>query len=122
MQIAAYVLAGVVLLIHIYIVLIETVLFRSVGVRVFRIAPGEVERMAPVMSNQGCYNLFLVAALALGLFYPVPDIANAFLIYGLVCVIVAGLWGGLTVSRRILYVQALPAAAALAAYSLGGSA
>ena len=113
MQIAAYLLAGLVLLIHIYIVLIETVLFRSAGVRVFRIAPSEVERLAPVMSNQGCYNLFLVAALALGLFYPLADIANAFLIYGLVCVVVAGLWGSLTVSRRILYVQALPAAAAL---------
>jgi putative membrane protein len=115
MQTAAYVLAGLVLLIHVYIVLIETVLFRSVGARVFRIAPGEVERMAPVMSNQGCYNLFLVAALALGLFYPRADIAEAFLIYGLVCVVVAGLWGGLTVSRRILYVQALPAALALGA-------
>jgi putative membrane protein len=118
MQIAAYLLAGVVLLIHIYIVLIETVLFRSAGVRVFRIAPGEVERLAPVMSNQGCYNLFLVAALALGLFYPRADIASAFLIYGLACVVVAGMWGGLTVSRRILYVQALPAAVALAVYFL----
>jgi putative membrane protein len=99
-------------------VLIETVLFRSAGVRVFRIAPGEVERLASVMSNQGCYNLFLVAALALGLFYPRTDIASAFLIYGLACVVVAGLWGGLTVSRRILYVQALPAAVALAVYFL----
>jgi putative membrane protein len=119
MQIAAYLLAGLVLLIHIYIVLIETVLFRSIGVRVFRIAPSEVERMAPVMSNQGCYNLFLVAALTLGLFFPLADIANAFLIYGLACVVIAGLWGGLTVSRRIFYVQALPAAVALAAYVLG---
>jgi putative membrane protein len=118
MQMAAYGLAGIVLLIHIYIVLIETVLFRSVGVRVFRVAPGEVERMAPVMSNQGCYNLFLVAALALGLFYPRPEIAEAFLIYGLACVILAGVWGGVTVSRRILLVQALPAALALGAYLL----
>jgi putative membrane protein len=118
MQIAAYALAGLVLLIHIYIVLIETVLFRTSGVRVFRIAPGEVERLAPIMSNQGCYNLFLVAALTLGLFHPLTDVASAFLIYGLACVVVAGLWGGLTVSRRILYVQALPAAVALAAYIL----
>jgi putative membrane protein len=115
MQMAAYVLAGLVLLIHIYIVLIETVLFRSIGVRVFRIAPGEVERLAPVMSNQGCYNGFLVAALALGLFHPQPAIAEAFLVYGLACVIVAGLWGAVTVSRRILFVQAVPAVLALAA-------
>lgn len=118
MQIAAQILAGLVLLLHAYFALLETVLFRTRGAKVFGIPREEVERMAPVMSNQGCYNLFLVAALALGLFYPEPAIAEAFLIYGLVCVIVAGIWGAVTVMMRILYVQALPAALALAAHLL----
>jgi putative membrane protein len=115
MPIAAFILTGIVLLIHIYIVLIETVLFRTVGAKAFRIPPDRIEQMAPVMSNQGCYNLFLVAALVLGLAYPEAEVSDAFSVYGLSCVIVAGLWGGLTVSRRIFIIQALPAALALAA-------
>ena len=74
-----------------------------------------VAEMAPVLSNQGCYNLFLVAALAVGLFYPEEEIAQAFTVYGLVCAIVAGLWGGVTVARKIVLIQTLPAAIALAA-------
>jgi putative membrane protein len=74
--------------------------------------------MAPIMPNQGCYNLFLVAALGLGLFYPDPVIARAFVIYGLSCVIVAGIWGAATVMMRILYIQTVPAALALLAVLL----
>lgn len=115
MQYAAFLLTALVLVIHIYIVLLETVLFRSLGVKAFRIPPDRVEAMVPVMSNQGCYNLFLVAALTLGLFYPEEEIAQAFTVYGLVCVIIAGVWGGITVARKILFIQTFPAALALAA-------
>jgi putative membrane protein len=115
MQIAAFILTGLVLVIHIYIVLLETLLFRSLGVKAFRIAPDRVEDMAPILSNQGCYNLFLVAALALGLSYPETEVADAFTVYGLACVVVAGLWGGMTVARKILFIQTVPAVLALAA-------
>jgi len=115
MSIVANVFAGLVLLIHVYIVLLETVLFRSRGRRVFGVKSEEVERLAPLMSNQGCYNGFLVAALALGFLYPDPAIARAFLWFGLACVAVAGLWGGITVMRRILFVQTLPAVIAMLA-------
>ena len=115
MPIAAFILTFLVLLIHVYIVLIETVLFRSQGAKVFRIPPDRVEAMAPVLSNQGCYNLFLVAALGLGLAYPEAEVSDAFTVYGLVCVIVAGLWGAITVARKILFVQTVPAVLALAA-------
>jgi putative membrane protein len=118
MQTVAAILTSLVFLIHVYIVLLETVMFRSRGVKVFGIPPEQVERMAPVMSNQGCYNLFLVAALGLGLFYPDPVIARAFVIYGLSCVIVAGIWGAATVMIRILYIQTVPAALALLAVLL----
>ncbi len=118
MQIAASLLTGLVLLIHVYIVLLETVMFRARGVKAFGIPPARIEEMAPVMSNQGCYNLFLVAALGLGLLYPDPAIAEAFTIFGLGCVIVAGIWGAATVMLRILYIQTVPAALALAAVLL----
>jgi putative membrane protein len=118
MHTAAAILTSLVFLLHVYIVLLETVLFRTRGAEVFSIPKDRIEDMAPVMSNQGCYNLFLVAALGLGLFHPNPVIANAFTLFGLGCVIVAGIWGAATVMRRILFVEALPAALALAAYLL----
>jgi putative membrane protein len=116
MPYAAFALTALVMVIHIYIVLLETVFFRTRGVKAFGIAPDRVEEVARLMSNQGCYNLFLVVALALGLFYPEEEIAQAFTVYGLGCVIVAGLWGGITVARKILFIQTLPAAVALTAY------
>lgn len=115
MQIAANILAGLVLLIHVYIVLLETVMFRTRGRKVFGLSDEKAEIMAPAMSNQGCYNGFLAAALAVGFLHPDPAIARAFTVYGLACVAVAGIWGAVTVQKRILYVQTVPAALALAA-------
>lgn len=110
-------MVGLVMLIHVYFALLETVLFRSRGVKVFRLTPEKADMMAPIMSNQGVYNLFLVAALAIGLFWPAPDVAQAFVLFGLSCVIVAGVWGAATVMRTIFFVQALPAIVALGLYA-----
>lgn len=110
---AANVLIAVVCLIHILIFLAETVFYRSWGVKVFKIKAEEVEEKATAMSNQGCYNGFLAAALLLGLVYPDPVVAKAFALYGLLCVAVAGVWGALTVARKVLFVQTVPAALGL---------
>lgn len=114
MALTATLLTAFVMLIHVYIVLIETVLFRSRGVKVFGMSPEKADIMAAGMFNQGCYNGFLVAALALGLGMQPPHGA-AFAVFGLVCVCVAGVVGGLTVGKRIFFVQTVPAAAALLA-------
>ncbi len=116
MLVVAKVLTGVVALIHVYIVVLEMLLFRSRGPKVFGVAPEHVEVLAPAMSNQGLYNGFLVAALGLGLFLPDPALSTAFTRFGLICVIVAGIWGAITVNPRILVVQAVPAVLALAAW------
>jgi putative membrane protein len=116
MEMLAYALTGLVVLFHISVVVIETVLFDQVGTRVFRLSPEKAAIVKPAMSNQGCYNCFLVAALALGLLWPEPAIAHAFLIYGLACVVVAGIWGGVTVGKRITILQSIPAALALLAF------
>ena len=121
MLLTTQILAALVLLLHVYFVLLETVLYRSRGYKVFGIPKDQMESRASAMSNQGCYNGFLVAAIALGFFYPDPVIARAFMVYGLVCVIVAGVWGGVTVATKILYIQALPAALALVALYLSKS-
>ena len=64
-------------------------------------------------ANQGLYNGFLAAGLVWGLFHPNPAFAFQIKMFFLLCVIVAGAYGAATVSRRILYVQAAPAALAL---------
>lgn len=115
MLLTANILAALVLAIHVYIVLLETVLFRTRGRKVFGLSAAQVEAMAPVMSNQGCYNGFLAAALVLGFVHPDPATASAFTVFGLLCVAVAGIWGAVTVQKRILYVQTVPAALALIA-------
>jgi putative membrane protein len=116
MLLIATILTAIVVAIHVYIVLIETVLFRTRGRKVFGIKEGQVDALAPLMSNQGCYNGFLVAMLAVGLLHPAPAIGRAFVVFGLACVAVAGVWGAATVSRRILFVQTVPAALALIAW------
>ena len=113
MLLAAQIVTGIVALIHVYIVLLETVLFETRGKRVFGLTDAAAAIVKPAMSNQGCYNGFLVAALALGLFWPEPAIAKAFAVFGLACVAVAGVWGGLTVKRAILLIQTLPAVVGL---------
>lgn len=113
MLLTARILVGLVLLIHVYIVLLETVLFKSRGGKVFGLNRDQVESMAPAMANQGCYNGFLVVALILGFILHDPAVADAFMLYALGCVAVAGIVGALTVQIRILYVQTVPAAAAL---------
>jgi putative membrane protein len=115
MAIAAQVLIALIALLHVYFVLLETVLFKTRGRRVFGLSAEKAEIMAPAMSNQGCYNGFLVAALVLALVHPDPAVARAFAVFGLVCVAVAGVWGAATVKKTILYFQTLPAVLALAA-------
>jgi putative membrane protein len=69
--------------------------------------------------NQGLYNGFLAAGLALSFLAP-PETAYLGRLFLLGCVVVAGLYGAATVSRGILLVQALPGALALAAVALAG--
>jgi putative membrane protein len=64
-------------------------------------------------ANQGLYNGFLAAGLIWGLLHPTPSIAFQIKTFFLLCVVVAGVYGAATVSRRILLVQAAPAALAL---------
>jgi putative membrane protein len=115
MPLVVQILTGLVLLIHVYIVLLETVLFKARGGKVFGLKREQIEAVAPAMFNQGFYNGFLVVALILGFTFPNPAIAHAFVLYGLGCVVAAGIVGALTVQVRILYVQTVPAAAALIA-------
>jgi putative membrane protein len=112
MGIVAAVLVGLVAVIHLYILVLEMFLWRTPrGRAAFGTTAEFAEASATLAANQGLYNGFLAAGLSYGL---VAD-DQAFRVFFLICVIVGGLYGAATVSRRILLVQAVPAALALAA-------
>ncbi|RKP49735.1 DUF1304 domain-containing protein [Pararobbsia silviterrae] len=115
----AKILYLIVVLIHLYIVLLEMVFWKRRAARVFRMPQALVEQTAPMASNQGLYNLFLVVALLLGFALSDPRLSTAFAAYALGCVGVAGIWGAWTVSPRIALVQTVPALLALAARYFG---
>ena len=103
-------LVAVVILIHLYIVVLEMLLWKTpYGRKAFGMTPEFARESRVLAANQGLYNGFLAAGLVWGL------AANRFdvTVFFLACVIVAGIFGGITASRRILLVQALPAAVAL---------
>ena len=102
-----------VLCIHVYIVVLEMALWKTRGPKVFRITPEKAAETAAMASNQGLYNGFLVAALVIGLVAPDPAVNASFALFGLICVAVAGIWGAITVNKRILFVQTVPAVVAL---------
>jgi putative membrane protein len=113
----ANLLVGLVALIHAYIVVLEMLLWdKPQGRKAFGTTPEFAKATKVLAANQGLYNGFLVAGLAWGLV--LGDAGNPVKIFFLGCVIVAGFYGAITVSRRIFFVQALPAAIALAAVLL----
>ena len=114
------VLTALVALIHVYIVVLEMALWETPrGRAAFGTTPEFATETKTLAANQGLYNGFLVAALVLGLVWP-TDHRFAFAVFGLSCVVVAGLYGAATVSRRILFVQAVPAGLALIAVLVAG--
>jgi putative membrane protein len=107
-------LVALVALLHVYFLILEMFLWtKPFGLKTFRQSPEKARDSAVLAANQGLYNGFLAAGLAWGLVHGNAAFAFQIKIFFLICVIVAGIYGALTVSRRILFVQALPAAAAL---------
>jgi len=114
----ATILVAVVAAIHVYIVVLEMLLWKTPrGMRAFGTDAAFAEQSATLAANQGLYNGFLAVGLLLTLVAPQPTAFHGQL-FLLSCVIVAGVFGAATVSRRILFVQALPAALAIAAVLL----
>ena len=101
-------------LLHVYFLILEMFLWeKPLGLKTFRNTPEQAREMAVLAANQGLYNGFLAAGLVWGLFHPTPAFAFQIKVFFLLCVIVAGAYGAYTVSQRILFVQAAPAALAL---------
>lgn len=97
-------------ILHLWFCILEIFLWRKpLGLKVFKIKQEFANQSASLAANQGIYNMFLSAGLVWGLLS--IDNAQAFQVklFFLSCVIVAGVFAGITVNKRIFYVQAVPA-------------
>jgi putative membrane protein len=107
-------LVALVAVLHLYFLVLEMFLWtKPLGLKTFRNSPEKAADSAVLAANQGLYNGFLAAGLIWGLLHSAPGFAFQIKVFFLLCVIVAGIYGTATVSRRILLVQAAPAAIAL---------
>ncbi len=114
MIVIANVLVALVAVLHIYFLILEMFLWtKPVGLKTFGNSQERANAMAVLAANQGLYNGFLAAGLLWGLLQAVPAFALQIKVFFLICVIVAGVYGAYSVSRRIFFVQAAPAALAL---------
>src|SRR5215216_1845034 len=111
----ANILVGIVAVLHIGFLVLEMFLWdHPVGRRSFKMTPEYSKESAMLAANQGLYNGFLAAGLIWGLV--IGDAAVK--IFFLLCILIAGIYGGFTAKRSILYMQALPALLALVAVFL----
>ncbi|TPQ36975.1 DUF1304 domain-containing protein [Bradyrhizobium guangdongense] len=110
----ANLLVALVAALHVFFLILEMFLWtKPLGLKVFRQTPDKAETSKVLAANQGLYNGFLAAGLVWGLVYSNPAFAFQIKVFFLLCVIVAGVYGAMSVNKRILFVQALPAAIAL---------
>lgn len=111
------ILTGVVALIHVYILILEMFLWTTPrGRKAFGTTAEFAEQTRVLAANQGLYNGFLAAGLVWGIWLGEPG--DPIKIFFLCCVAVAGIYGAVTSSRRILFIQTLPAVLALLAVLL----
>lgn len=99
-------------LLHVYILVLEMFLWdKPAGLRAFGQKPAQAAATKVLAANQGLYNGFLAAGLFWGLW--LGQAGHDVKVFFLLCVLVAGLYGAATASRKILFVQAVPAALGL---------
>jgi putative membrane protein len=110
----ANIVVALVAALHVYFLILEMFLWtKPLGLKTFRNSLEKATDSAVLAANQGLYNGFLAAGLVWGLVQSTPGFGFQIKVFFLLCVIVAGVYGAVTVSRRILWVQAAPAAIAL---------
>ncbi|WP_428607301.1 DUF1304 domain-containing protein [Sedimenticola sp.] len=119
MQNIATIATGFVALLHLYILYLEIFLWNTPkGRRTFGLSEEFAAASKVLAANQGLYNGFLAAGLIWGIWQ--GSTGQSIKIFFLACVVVAGVFGAATSSKRILFVQALPGAIALVLVLLSG--
>ena len=116
MQILSTILVALVALEHLYILYMEMFAWETLGKKTFKGSlPNELFKPTKKLAaNQGLYNGFLAAGLIWSFFIENAEWQKNIQFFFLGCVIVAGIYGALSASKKIFFVQALPAILALA--------
>ena len=119
MDLIAKILIGLVAIEHCYILWLEMFVWTTRGPKVFKGLPKDLFVPTKALAaNQGLYNGFLAAGLFWSLFIQNHAWSIYVAVFFLSCVIIAGIYGGMTAGKRIFYVQAVPAILALIAVHL----
>jgi putative membrane protein len=114
MEILIKILIGFVAFLHLYFLYLEMFAWTTKGPQVFKTIPAEQFAVTKVMAgNQGLYNGFLAAGLVWSLLITNPEWQHNISLFFLACVAVAGIYGAVTVSKRIFFIQAAPALLAI---------
>ncbi len=112
MQPVANIVIAIVALLHVYFLVLEMFLWdKPLGLRTFKLTPDFAKASKVLAANQGLYNGFLAAGLLWGL--SLGEAGTSIKVFFLCCILVAGLYGAATVGKKILFIQALPAAIGL---------
>jgi putative membrane protein len=110
MEIAIKIVIGLVAILHLYFLYFEMFAWETTGRRIFRQFPADLfPKTKALAANQGLYNGFLVAGLAWSLYISDPIWADKVALFFLGCVLVAGVYGAFTASKKIFWVQGFPA-------------
>ena len=116
MNLIAAILVALVGLLHVYILVLEMFLWTGPrGQKAFGLTPEFATATKNLAANQGLYNGFLAAGLFWSVLHPAPEFAWQIAVFFLACVAVAGIYGAATASRKILFIQTLPAVLAIIA-------
>lgn len=114
----ANILIGLIAALHIYILVLEMFIWDTPRVqRAFGMSPEFSRQTKTMAANQGLYNGFLAAGLITGLLLGADG--DAFKLFFLVCIGVAGIFGALTAAPKIFFIQTVPAALAIVVLLLG---
>lgn len=120
MEMLSKILVGLVAVEHVYILVLEMFLWtKPKGRKVFGLTADFAEQSKALAANQGLYNGFLAAGLVWGLLHPNAVFGHQIQLFFAGCVLVAGIYGGLTAKRSILFIQGVPALLALGALLAG---
>ncbi|WP_294635899.1 DUF1304 domain-containing protein [uncultured Aquabacterium sp.] len=113
MTVAANIVTALVALLHFYFLVLEMFLWtKPAGRKAFGLSAEQAEATKVLAANQGLYNGFLAAGLVWGI--ALGSAGTPVKLFFLGCVLIAGLYGALTASRKILFIQGMPAAVGIA--------
>lgn len=114
MNILSDILIGLVAVEHLYIMFFEMFAWETIGKKTFNTLPSNMFKPTKALAaNMGLYNGFLAAGLIWTFFISNTEWANNMSVFFLVCVIVAGIFGAITVTKKIFFTQSVPAIIAL---------